>query len=441
MKKTLSPFKSPNPSKKYTPIQDYTPIESAEALKKLIIDYPPSLKLTIKKRDEEGISIFNELFADLKNKSDPLLLERGCTAHDPNHLYLFPLGTELIKEVLRDRKQFTFGSNRSKYSSSISSALFKLRTNPGYGPSKQMSYLLKSSGQGDSFEDEKNRRASEDLTDLEIDETVFSLKESTVREKELNQIYDFIISCDCRLTKRSPASNKNIEDISGAITDLLELRGDDFSFLKEEKDTIEFELNELKIFKEGDSEEGTDISFEQLPEELLKIKQELAEAKKSNELDKTFRQQELTDLTNELGINFYPKKEFTAKDLSTGIGNLKDALEKLNLELEDLKLKIEQEKKEAADAVKVEKEKTEKAAEDAKIAKEKEEKEKAAEDAKGPIEKFYDALKKHSNENPGKKILSPSGVSFSDLRKMEIDPKSLGNSLSPTANSSTRGGK
>ena len=154
----------------------------------------------------------------------------------------------------------------------------------------------------------------------------------------------------------------------------------------------------------------------------------------------------------------------------TEVDNLKVTLENLNLvakegwseasntmadeevrkqkeELTELKLKMEQEKKAAADAVKAEKERTEKALEAARIAKEKEEKEKAAkdakdakdakekavEDAKGPLQKFYDALEVQINKNPGRTILTPSGVSLKDLKEMGIDPGSLPGSIIPTA--------
>ncbi len=116
-------------------------------------------------------------------------------------------------------------------------------------------------------------------------------------------------------------------------------------------------------------------------------------------------------------------------------------------ELAELKSKMEQDKKEAADAATAEKERTKKAAEDAKTAKEKEDKEKAvkdakdekaakekaAEDAKGPLQKFYDALEVQINKNPGRTILTPSGVSLKDLKEMGIDPKSLPGSIIPTA--------
>ena len=66
---------------------------------------------------------------------------------------------------------------------------------------------------------------------------------------------------------------------------------------------------------------------------------------------------------------------------------------------------------------------------------------KAAEDAKGPRERFYDALKKHSNKHPGVNILSPSGVSLKDLKAIGIDPESLRGSLSLTANSPIKSGR
>ena len=119
----------------------------------------------------------------------------------------------------------------------------------------------------------------------------------------------------------------------------------------------------------------------------------------------------------------------------------------LSEELTELKLKMEQEKKAAADAVKAEQARTEKAAKDAITKKEKEDKEKAVkdakdekdakekavEDAKGPLQKFYDALEVQINKNPGRTILTPFGVSLKDLNEMGIDRKSLPGSILPTA--------
>lgn len=116
----------------------------------------------------------------------------------------------------------------------------------------------------------------------------------------------------------------------------------------------------------------------------------------------------------------------------------------LREELAQLKLEMEQEKKTAVDVLKAEKAEREKAAKDARTTKEKEDKEKAVkdekdakekavEDAKGPLQKFYDALEVQINKNPGRTILTPSGVSLKDLKKMRIDPKSLQGSIIPTA--------
>ena len=119
----------------------------------------------------------------------------------------------------------------------------------------------------------------------------------------------------------------------------------------------------------------------------------------------------------------------------------------LREEFAQLKLEMEQEKKTAVDVLKAEKAEREKAAEAARNTKEKEDKEKAvkdakdekaakekaAEDAKGPLQKFYDALEVQINKNPGRTILTPSGVSLKDLKDMGIDPGSLPGSIIPTA--------